>query len=129
MCVSRPISIYTEPIYAHVPLWGRPIVYDSLNRALKPLAEDERKGHYFRLVEVANIRRSMQVLEPERELCHAKAALYVRLNRTCPVHWLAWKDEEGADMEIVSRIPPSASRVDMLSKGTWTPVKYTIPRS
>lgn len=56
------------------------------------------------------------MLEPERKLYQPKAALRMHLNPACSVHWLIQEGDRDADIDIVSLVPPSATRAAMFSR-------------
>lgn len=100
----------TEPIYVDTLLLGGLIAYDSPDDTHKSLTANEREGYYIWLVEVTNNGMLQQMLEPEHELCQPNAAQYIRLDLMCPVRWLIREDDGGADIDLVSQVPPSASQ-------------------
>ncbi|CAM9986620.1 unnamed protein product [Pylaiella littoralis] len=51
------------------------------------------------------------MLEAGVELCGAQAALYLRVDLTCPIYWVRWENRKSkANLDIVSDIPRRGTR-------------------
>ena len=104
-----------KPKYRDIPIWGKLVVYDKPEDAVGALMDDEVKGRYVRLVKVATNQELRRLLEPGQELCRPDAALYLRVDVTCPLYFLRWEETEPEFvMEIVPLLPQSGTRQTMI---------------
>ena len=69
-----------------IPVWGELVVYTSPNEASGTLEADEVDEQYVRLIQVADNAQLRLMLETGVELCGGDAALYVRVDSTCPIY-------------------------------------------
>ncbi|CAM9764866.1 unnamed protein product, partial [Sphacelaria rigidula] len=72
--------------------WGQLIIYNTPEEAVESLTDEEAEHQYVRLVLVATNRQLSWTLARGKELCRPRAALYMRLDRTCPLYHLSWEE-------------------------------------
>ena len=72
----------------YIFVWGELVVYTSPNEVKGTLEADEVDEQYVRLIQVADNVQLRLMLEAGVELCGGDAALYVRVDPTCPVYLL-----------------------------------------
>ncbi|CAN0264969.1 unnamed protein product [Ascophyllum nodosum] len=100
-----------------IPVWGELVVYTSPNEASGTLEADEVDEQYVRLIQVADNAQLRLMLETGVELCGGDAALYVRVDSTCPIYWVRWDNRKSkADLDVVCDIPHRGVRATMLEK-------------
>ena len=100
-----------------IPVWGELVVYTSPNEASGTLEADEVDEQYVRLIQVADNAQLRLMLETGVELCGGDAALYVRVDSTCPMYWVRWDNRKSkADLDVVCDIPHRGVRATMLEK-------------
>ena len=76
---------------------------------------------FVRLIEVANNAQLRLMLEAGVELCGGDAALYLRVDPTCPIYWVRWDERKSrADLDIICEIPYRGSRTEVLQKVDFT---------
>ena len=81
------------------------------------LEADEVEEQYVRLIQVADNAQLRLMLETGVELCGGDAALYVRVDPTCPIYWVRWDNRKSkSDLDIVCDIPHRGVRATMLEK-------------
>ena len=117
------------PRYMDIGAWGKLIIYDTPEDAIDSLSEEERDQQYVRLVLVAQHRQLIKMLANGKELCRPRAALYMRLDRTCPLYHLTWDEScEESVIEVESSLPQAGTRETMLNavKGSPEGGKYAI---
>ena len=69
------------------------------------------------LIQVADNAQLRLMLETGVELCGGDAALYVRVDSTCPMYWVRWDNRKSkADLDVVCDIPHRGVRATMLEK-------------
>ena len=100
-----------------IPVWGELVVYTSPNEASGTLEAGEVDEQYVRLIQVADNAQLRLMLETGVELCGGDAALYVRVDSTCPMYWVRWDNRKSkADLDVVCDIPHRGVRATMLEK-------------
>ena len=100
-----------------IPVWGELVVYTSPNEASGTLEADEVDEQYVRLIQVADNAQLRLMLETGVELCGGDAALYVRVDPTCPIYWVRWDNRKSkADLDVVCDLPHRGVRATMLEK-------------
>ena len=100
-----------------IPVWGELVVYTSPNEASGTLEADEVDEQYVRLIQVADNAQLRLMLKTGVELCGGDAALYVRVDPTCPIYWVRWDNRKSkADLDVVCDIPHRGVRATMLEK-------------
>ena len=113
----------------NIGCWGQLIIFDTPEDAIDSLSQEEQEHQYVRLVLVAQHRQLSKMLANGKELCRPRAALYMRLDKTCPLYHLTWDDScEEAVIEVESSVPQKGSRTSMLDavKGDPEGGKYAI---
>lgn len=104
-----------QPAYLDIPLWGSLVVYDTPEDAVGALTDDDKSEHRIRLVLVATNTQLTQMLAPGKEICRDRAALYLRVAKTCPLYYLQWEQfHDDAVLEIVSTVPRRGNRQRLL---------------
>ena len=87
------------------------------NEASGTLEADEVDEQYVRLIQVADNAQLRLMLETGVELCGGDAALYVRVDPTCPIYWVRWDNRKSkADLDVVCDLPHRGVRATMLEK-------------
>ena len=100
-----------------IPVGGELVVYTSPNEASGTLETDEVNEQYVRLIQVADNAQLRLMLETGVELCGGDAALYVRVDPTCPIYWVRWDNRKSkADLDVVCGIPHRGVWATMLEK-------------
>lgn len=103
------------PVVYDIPIWGELVVYDTPQDALASLSHNELENQLVRLIYIASNHQLRQMLEPGKELCHDKSALYLRVGESNPFYCMSWEtDLNKADMDIICFIPRSATLSAML---------------
>lgn len=98
-------------------VWGDLVVYTSPDEAKSSLETEEVDEQFVRLIKVAENAQLRLMLEAGAELCGGGAALYVRVDPTCPIYWVRWDDRKPkADLDIVCDIPHSGDRSTVLKR-------------
>ena len=102
--------------YGDILLWGDLIVYTSPDEAIASLSSDDNDDQRVRLVQIADNAQLRIMLEAGVELCGAGAALYLRVDTSCPIYWVRWDTvKTNADLDIVCGIPRRGSRDSVLA--------------
>ena len=103
-------------VYPDLPIWGKLEIYDSPSDAVSVLSDDEKEEQFVRLIMVADNTQLTNMLEQGKEVCLPDAALYMRVDKTCPLYWVTWEvDRETDAIEIiVPKLPQKASRETIL---------------
>ena len=102
--------------YGDILLWGDLIVYTSPDEAIASLSSDDVDDQRVRLVKIADNAQLRIMLEAGVELCGAGAALYLRVDPSCPIYWGRWDTcKTNADLDIVCGIPHRGSRDSVLA--------------
>ncbi|CAN0282683.1 unnamed protein product, partial [Ectocarpus sp. 4 AP-2014] len=97
-------------------VWGDLIVYSSPNAASQSMDSDEVDEEFVRLLRIATNAQLQLMLEPGTERCTPEAALYLRVDKTCPIYWTRWNKKSKADLDICCDIPQRGTRVKILDK-------------
>ena len=74
--------------YDDILVWGALVVYASPEDAQNSLDADEMDEQYVRLIQIADNAQLRLMLEVGAESCGSDAALYVRVDPTCPIYWV-----------------------------------------
>ncbi|CAM9908090.1 unnamed protein product [Hapterophycus canaliculatus] len=82
-CAKRGTSKSNE-----ILVWGNLVVYTSPDEAESSLEAEEVDEQFVRLINVAENAQLRLMLEAGAELCGGRAALYVRVDPTCPIYWV-----------------------------------------
>lgn len=100
-----------------VLVWGDLIVYSSPVAAKNSLSSDDIDEEYVRLLRIATNAQLQLMLEPGTERCTPEAALYLRVDKTCPIFWARWNSRTSkADLDICCDIPQRGTRTKILAK-------------
>ena len=98
-------------------VWGELVVYASPEDAKSSLDADEADEQYVRLIQIAENTQLRLMLEVGAESCGSDAALYVRVDPTCPIYWIRWSDRKSeADLDIVCDIPHRGNRSTVIKR-------------
>ena len=118
-------------VYPDLPIWGKLEIYDSPSDAVSALSDDEKEEQFVRLIMVADNTQLTNMLEQGKEVCLPDAALYMRVDKTCPLYWVTWEVDREADAIeiIVPKLPQKASRETILKILTGVHPWYTTPCS
>lgn len=68
-------------------VWGDLIVYNTPKAAIESLDQDDVDEEYVRLLRIATNAQLQIMLEPGTERCTPEAALYLRVDKSCPIFW------------------------------------------
>ena len=104
-------------VYPDLPIiWGKLEIYDSPSDAVSALSDDEKEEQFVRLIMVVDNTQLTNMLEQGKEVCLPDAALYMRVHKICPLHWVTWEVDREADAieVIVPKLPQKASRERIL---------------
>lgn len=93
-------------------VWGDLVVYPSPSAARDSLHQDAIDEAFVRLLRIATHSQLQIMLEPGTERCTPEAALYLRVDRTCPVYWARYNsDKKEAHLDVCCEIPQRGERV------------------
>ena len=128
------------PLNSHeIPIWGKPIVYDSRQQALDSLkpTEDSTDLQFVRLVLVCEYDLLKRLLCGEKEVVRSReAGLYLQVAQTCPAYYATWDDSPTGHVahEVSSYLKRSDTRETLLRSfidkegGAPAPAKLNVFR-
>lgn len=98
-------------------VWGELVVYPSPHAAKESLPQECLDEEYVRVLRIATNAQLQLMLEPGTERCTTEAALYLKVDMTCPIYWARWNSTKSkADLDISCDIPQRGSRAKVLEK-------------
>ena len=127
------------PLNSHeIPIWGKPIVYDSRQQALDSLkpTEDSTEHQFVRLVLVCKYDLLKRLCGKKEVVRSREAGLYLQVAQTCPVYYAMWDDSptRHAAHEVSSYLKRSDTRETLLRSfidkegGAPAPAKLNVLR-
>ena len=107
------------PLNSHeIPIWGKPVVYDSRQEALDSLkpTEDSTDLQFVRLVHVAEYDLLKRLCAKKEVVRSREAGLYLQVGQTCPAYYAMWDDSPTghAAHEVFSYLKWSYTRETLL---------------
>lgn len=99
-----------------IPVWGKPIIFNTPEEAEASLNDDPTGSQYVRLIRVADNKQLAALLLQGKELLKSKTAnLYLRVADTCPAYYAQWEStRENTHHEVVNKLKRGAPRDSML---------------
>jgi hypothetical protein len=98
-------------------VWGDLVVYPSPGAAKDSLDQDAVDEEFVRLLRIASTAQLQIMLEPGTERCTPEAALYLRVDPTCPVFWARYNSKKKeADLDVCCDIPQRGDRAKIVAK-------------
>lgn len=124
-----------------IPIWGKVVVYDSMQQALDSLNIEERSTdlQFVRLVQVADNDLLKRMCTKWEIVRNPDAGLYLQIAPTCPAYYATCDQEEGKNKstalhEIASYVQRTDNREKLINSfvddqvGVPAPVKLVVVR-
>ncbi|CAN0423878.1 unnamed protein product, partial [Ectocarpus sp. 12 AP-2014] len=126
-----------------IPIWGKVVVYDSMQQALESLNIEERSTdlQFVRLVQVADNDLLKRMCTKNEIVRNPDAGLYLQIAPTCPAYYASCDQEEGKNSkkstamhEVASYLQRTDNRAKLINSfvddqvGVPAPVKLVVVR-